>query len=361
MWTDYRYKLDAERVYTKYYAGTAIAYSPFFLGAHAFSLAMGWDSDGYTPIYHGAVIVASLFYMMLTMLFFGKILDKYDIKYWVKVFVTVGVYFGTNWFYYTTWEASLSHIYSGAFIAMFWYGCMVYREKPTLRIAVLLGFILGMITLIRPVNVLVVLFLPILFPSLKLFWDFVKQSIFTLKQGVLALLAFLSVVSIQFILYKIQIDQWYIYSYSHEKFFFLQPHLLDFLFSIRKGFFVYTPLFIFSVFGLFTWGKKNRFQPTWWLLVFLLITYIFSSWHMWWYGGTLGTRVFIEFYIFWSIPLALFINSLKAWKLKIVLLVATLFIFNSVLQQYQYRMAILHYDSMTWQNYKDIFLYPIIP
>jgi hypothetical protein len=31
------------------------------------------------------------------------------------------------------------------------------------------------------------------------------------------------------------------------------------------------------------------------------------------------------------------------------------------LQQYQYRKGILHYEQMTWQNYKDIFLYPIIP
>jgi len=46
MWTDYRYKLDKDRVYTKYYLGTAIAYSPFFLGAHGISLAMGWDADG---------------------------------------------------------------------------------------------------------------------------------------------------------------------------------------------------------------------------------------------------------------------------------------------------------------------------
>ena len=30
-YTDYRYKLDKKRIFTKYYVGTAIAYSPFFL------------------------------------------------------------------------------------------------------------------------------------------------------------------------------------------------------------------------------------------------------------------------------------------------------------------------------------------
>jgi len=361
MWTDYRYKIDKSKVYTKYYAGTAIAYSPFFLGAHAFSKAMGWDSDGYTAIYHGAIIIASLFYMLLTMLFFGKVLDAYAIKYWVKVFVTVGVYFGSNWFYYTTWEASLSHIYSAAFIAMFWYASILFRRESSTKLSLTLGLLLGMITLIRPVNILIVLFLPVLFPSFKSFLFFVKQRLLNLRTGGIALVSFLAVVSIQFIIYKIQIDQWYIYSYSHEKFFFLQPHMVDFLFSIRKGFFVYTPIFIFSIVGLFFWYKQNKFQPKWWSAMMLFAVYIFSSWHMWWYGGTLGTRVFIEYYILWSIPLAILLNRLHGKWLRVVLVIACVFIFNSILQQYQYRQAILHYDSMTWQNYKDIFLYPIIP
>lgn len=361
MWTDYRYKLDSTKIYTKYFAGTGIAYTPFFLVAHGISKLMGWESDGYTPIYHGAIIIASLCYMALTMLFFGKILERYRISHWVKVFVTVLVYFGTNWFYYTTWESSLSHIYSAAFIAMFWYGCMLFLERVSSARALLLGLLLGMIVLIRPVNVLVVLFLPTLFPSWNSFWSFLKERVWTVNRAGLALLACLLVVSVQFVLYKIQIDQWYIYSYSHEKFFFMQPHIFDFLFSIRKGFFVYAPIFIFSLGGLVLWYRSNKFSALWWVFSMVVITYVFSSWHMWWYGGTLGTRVFIEFYIFWSIPLAKLVQWLSGKARLVVLTLLCLLAFNSVLQQYQYRKAILHYDSMTWQNYKDIFLYPIIP
>jgi len=82
---------------------------------------------------------------------------------------------------------------------------------------------------------------------------------------------------------------------------------------------------------------------------------------MWWYGGTWGTRVFIEYLLFFSIPLAIFLNTLKGRWLKVVVTIACLFIFNTILQQYQYRKGILHYEQMTWQNYKDIFLYPIVP
>ena len=111
-YTDYRYKLDKKRIFTKYYVGTAIAYSPFFLIAHGWSLMMGWQADGYTAIYHGSVLIAALFYMAITFIFMGKILDFFSINQWVKVLCILGAYFGTNWFYYTTWEPSLSHVYS---------------------------------------------------------------------------------------------------------------------------------------------------------------------------------------------------------------------------------------------------------
>jgi hypothetical protein len=162
-------------------------------------------------------------------------------------------------------------------------------------------------------------------------------------------------------MYKAQIGQWFIYAYSHEQFYFLDPHMFDFLFSFRKGFFVYTPIFILSVVGIYSWYRKSKFQALWWLSTFIVITYIFSSWHMWWYGGTYGTRVFIEYYLFLALPLALWLTKQRGVTLKIVVTVACLFIFNNVLQQHQYRKGILHYEAMTWDIYKDIFLYPIIP
>ena len=99
-YTDYRYKIDKKRVYTRYYLGTCIAYAPFFFGAHFTSLAMGWDADGYTAIYHGSIVLAAICYAMLAMIFFGKVFDLYGVKYWVKIFVILGVYFGSKWCYY---------------------------------------------------------------------------------------------------------------------------------------------------------------------------------------------------------------------------------------------------------------------
>jgi len=360
-YTDYRYKLDKKRIFTKYYVGTAIAYSPFFLIAHFWSLMMGWQADGYTAIYHGSVLIAALFYMAITLIFMGKILDFFSINHWVKVLCILGAYFGTNWFYYTTWEASLSHVYSAGVISTFLYSAIIFKKNTTIKWGIIIGVLLGFIVLLRPLNILVVLFLPLFHQRFSSFIQWIN-SLFD-KPLILGLsfLSFFGVLSIQFIIYKIQIDQWYIYAYMNEGFNFMKPHFFDFLFSIRKGFFVYTPLFLLSILGLVFWFRYNSFQAFWWIITMTILVYILSSWHMWWYGGTFGTRVLIEYYIIWIIPLAILFQRTRSYVKTMFAIVACLFVFNGVLQQYQYRKGIIHYEDMNWPMYKDAFLYPIIP
>lgn len=360
-YTDYRYKLDKKRIFTKYYVGTAIAYSPFFLIAHGWSLMMGWQADGYTAIYHGSVLVAALFYMVITLIFMGKILDFYRINHWIKVLSILGAYFGTNWFYYTTWEASLSHVYSAGVIVAFFYYAIIFSKDITLKWGLIIGVLLGFIVLLRPLNILVVLFLPLFHYKLFSFIRWVKSLIAKPVILSLSFLSFLAVLSIQFIIYKIQIDQWYIYAYLNEGFNFLKPHFFNFLFSIRKGFFVYTPLFLLSILGLVSWAKFNSFQVLWWILSVIILVYILSSWHMWWYGGTFGTRVLIEYYIIWIIPLAILFQKARRYSKFFLVMITCFFVFNGVLQQYQYRKGIIHYENMNWQMYKEAFLHPIIP
>jgi hypothetical protein len=360
-YTDYRFRLGKGKDFTRYYIGPAIAYSPFFLAAHGISTFMGWDSDGYTPIYHGSLVIAALVYMAFAMFFFGKVLDFFGVKYGVKVFVTWATFFGTNWFYYTVWESGMSHAYSAAVICFFLHRYILYRTKGNGKAAVILGLLLGFIILLRPINVLILLFLPLFHDSFPSFIRLLKRELVHWPRIVYAALGTLAVLSLQAIIYKIQIDQWFIYSYCDERLIWSQPNIGKFLFSIRKGFFVYTVLFTLSIVGLYPWFRRNKYQSLYWIGAMLILVYVLSTWHMWWYGGTLGTRVLIEFYILWAIPLALLLNKLKGYWMMLVFSLACLFIINNMLQYIQYRSGILHWDSMNWQLYKDIFLYPIIP
>lgn len=360
-YTDYRYKLNKQKIYTKYYVGTAIAYTPVLLVAHWLAKATGMESDGYTAWYHGSVVIASLLYLLISLIFIGKILDHFRVSAVAKILTVVVAYLGSNWFYYTTWESGMSHSYSAAFIALFLYCFLRVRSRLNIANSFGLGLLLGLITLIRPSNLFVVAFLPILFRSWTVFLGFLQRDFLLLRVIFPGIFGFLAVVSIQFIIYKIQIDQWYVYGYIGETFDFSNPHILQFLFSIRKGFFVYTPLMLFSLLGLWKWSSRSTYQPTFWIIVMFLHIYILSSWHMWWYGGTLGTRVMVEYYVFWLIPIGIFFTGLKRNQL---LWSVPLFLFFGLyghLQIHQYILGMLHWDNMTWELYKDIFFYPWIP
>ena len=360
-YTDYRYKVNREKIYTKYYVGTAVAYTPVLLLAHWISQINGWQSDGYTTWYHSAVVIASLLYLLIALFFIGKVLDHFEVSHWAKILSVVVMYLGTNWFYYTTWESGMSHSYSVAVMAFFLYYFIRVHSILKLRNALILGLLLGFITLLRPSNLFIVAFIPIVFKSWSAFLKFFTQKILSIKVILLGLLGFLVVISIQFIIYKIQIDEWYIYGYIGETFDFSNTHFLDFLFSIRKGFFVYTPIMIFSIIGMIKWYSKARFQSIYWLVVMFVHTYILSSWHMWWYGGTLGTRVMVEYYLFWLIPMGIFLSEVKRIHLTWIIPIFICLGFYGHLQIHQYILGLLHWDSMTWELYKDIFLYPLIP
>lgn len=358
---DYRYKLNKQKIFTKYYVGTAIAYTPVLLVAHGVSLAAGWDSDGYTAWYHSAVVIASLLYLLIAMLFMGKVLDYFRVKKWAKILTVFGVFFGTNWFYYTTWESGMSHSYSAAVFSVFLYFFIRFKTQGGPRGAAVLGFLLGFIVLLRPSNLFILAFLPLFFTTWSNFIHFLQKKILTVSILSAGLGAFLAVVSIQFIIYKIQLDQWYVYGYIGEGFNLTKPHLIDFFFSIRKGFFVYTPMMVFALIGLVFWYRDRPFRAIWWIGAMLVHMYILSTWHMWWYGGTLGTRVMVEYYIFWMIPIGVFFSNARRSQLYGAVPIFLFLTLYGHLQQYQYRLGLLHWDSMTWELYKNVFFFPIIP
>jgi len=149
---------------------------------------------------------------------------------------------------------------------------------------------------------------------------------------------------------------WVIYSYGKEGFFFDNPQIFNYLFSYRKGWFVYTPLMFLAIIGLALSFKKSRYY-FWAILVPLIPTvYVFSSWWCWWYGGSFGMRSMIEFYGFLAFPLGtLFVYS-KNWLKPIFIALALLFTAYNIRLTKQYRSSFLHWDSSSKATYWMDFL-----
>ena len=113
----------------------------------------------------------------------------------------------------------------------------------------------------------------------------------------------------------------------------LQPHLLEVLFSFRKGWFIYTPIMVFTVVGFWFLYKYNRLLFTPIFVYFIINLYLISSWSCWWYGACFGVRSLVPSYASLGIPLGYFITYALSSKLKYVYLgLITIFISLNLFQ-----------------------------
>ena len=149
---------------------------------------------------------------------------------------------------------------------------------------------------------------------------------------------------------------WIVYSYGSESFNFAQPHFFNILFSYNRGWFVYTPVALLSMAGLFGLWKRNC-SMFFWISGFLLIfIYIMSSWWLWYYASKSGQRVFIDIYVI--IAFLIFclyeINKNKVFR-KILSVVFILLIALNLLQFYQHARFVFPGQDITRQIYWDSF------
>ena len=222
---------------------------------------------------------------------------------------------------------------------------------------VALAFLIGFIILIRPVNGIIVLLLPFLagdFKTLK------AGCLFLIKRyylGIFSFVLFVSIISIQFLIYKIQTGHFFVDTYIGESFNWTNPHPIDFLFSYKKGLFVYAPVLLLCAVGVFDLFMNNRFKFYAFVFFILLLIYVLSSWWNWWYGGSFGTRVMVEYYSIFAILLLL---AFKNAKLRIYkYFISTMFVAAMVvcqIQTYQYRYYHIHWEKMDKEHYWRNFL-----
>ena len=344
----------------KYFAGVGLSALPFYALAHAYVKATNGVADGFSKPYVLSISLASCFYALLGLFCCTLFMSMHGVRYFHQWLAIAVLAFGTQLFYYTISEAGMSHAYSfgwfSIFLLMFSYWLKGGKEGHFFMAA----FALGMVVLIRPVNILPVLFfLPfiLLFNGIKLsefFQSLLKQRIKILPAAILLMIPLM----VQFWCYYKTLGQIWVDGYAGETFDFLHPHLWDILFSFRKGLFIYTPLCLLIVPALLYWFKQKKMNLVFsWLLGMLLTTWLFSSWWSWYYGGSFGLRAYIEFYPLFILPFALVLNHFSK-KLRTALTVSSLLlILFCQLQTWQYRHNIIHWDNMDFKSWVALY-YP---
>jgi hypothetical protein len=355
---DYQYlRIHGNKTINKYYAGTALCLAPFFLVGHGITLILEYPADGYSYYYTLMVHIGAFFYLILALIGLILLLRTYSINGQTIALVVFTVVLGTNLFYYVVTEFAMSHVYS--FAAITWLCVSIRKYFSTFQGKQLIvsGFLLGLIILIRPVNILILAAIPFLAGSSEQFFSGIKSLSKHKLYLFIASVPTLLLIMIQLIAYKLSTGSYIVYSYKEEGFNFLNPQIFNFLISYRKGMFIYTPVLFLSLAGFVYLFRKSRFQFYSLLAFLFILTYVFSSWHMWFYGGSFSQRVMIEFYAFFAILLAVAMQNIRKNRLKnIYISLIILLVLVCQIQTYQYRRNQIHWSDMDKEKYWNVFM-----
>lgn len=352
---DFRSLVDGAYV-NKYFIGTAVMQLPFFGIAHGYALITGAESDGWSKPYVVAVNLSAIAFVLLGLWCLARLLATYVVNDRAIAFTLIMFTFGSNLFYYAVVAPGMSHAYSFGLCCAF---LLVGRElalSPSRERIIWLGILLGSIVLVRPVNGIILLALPILFDRRQQFqdvWQLMRSTPLIVGASMLACIA---IIGLQSGYYYAATGHWMVYSYGEEGFNWHDPHLADMLWSYRKGLFIYTPMTLLAGVGLRHLWQRSRSATIAWLAFFLLLTYVLSSWWNWWYGGSFGSRVYVEFLGLFALLFALAVAGLRqAWRRAFIATAIILVVFCQV-QTYQARYYQIHWSDMDRERYWDTFL-----
>jgi hypothetical protein len=338
--------------------GVAILEAPFFMVGHVYAqLDPEYEADGYAIPYHLAISVSSAIYTILGLLFLWFFLKrKFSVRTTIVTLLLIA--FATNIYHYSVYLTGMAHTPTFFLLSALLLLTDDWVGNRKIWRSLLIGAVLGLIVLIRPINLLFCIpFLFFLKDSGQNWSAHLKKIFLPVSHIVWIMLGGFLILLPQLLFWKIQTGSFLYYSYRHEGFFWLNLHIWDGLFSIRKGWFIYTPLMFLTMFGLIQ-VYKTRKEYFWGTVVFLIpFLYVTFSWWCWWYGGSFGARTLIDILPFMAIPLAGLIEWIFKKRLRTLLMVIPLFfIYLNQYQSWQYSKGIIHFDAMTWEGYKTVFL-----
>lgn len=335
--------------YNKYFPGIALLQLPFFGIACLISWLFNQPIDGYSPVFLFCFYIGSLVYGLLGIRLFSLIIQQlFPQRINQKRWVIPLFYIATPLLYYHLITPSFSHLYSFVFFGLFAWQFFKFIASPTLKNVFVLGLILGMITILRPTNLIILLTIPFLAGSWGNTVSFLKiLSSEKRKRFFVGKIGFLIVISLVFLSWKWQTGDWIVWSYSGEGFNFLHPQLWANWLSFRVGLFVHTPLLLLSIVGLALLFKTNRFQAISWILYFAINSWVISSWWCWDYESPFGNRPMTEHLFFMLLPIFSALAKFPKFTYSFLLVCSAL----GIIRFYEINSGFMLDQRFTKQNY----------
>ena len=247
--------------------------------------------------------------------------------------------------YYSLSAPAYSHATSLFAVALFvdnWYRT---REQTELTRYLLLGVLLGLVTLVRWQDLIIVL-LPLAESAYGLLY---KKTSFTATLQRLGVMAGVTALA-----FTPQILAWHaIYGellltpQGSDFMRWTDPQVLSVLFSWNHGLFSWTPGLLVAVCGFYWLGKHDAVLTFGSVLILFTAIYVNASVEDWWGGEAFGARRFISYSVLFTIALAALMSSYEWFRLKTwVRCTALCLILSNVLFLAQYQLSMRGYDNL---------------
>jgi len=345
-------KLDKGGYAFKYLGGVAVMELPFFYVGHAIANMTDAPEDGFSWPYQYAVLFGAIFWFMTGCFILRKVLLRYYSET-ITALTLLLVCLASNILQYVSVDGAMSHVFIFPLYALMLWLTIRWHEKPKVPTALFIGLVAGLATISRPTE-LIIVFIPVLWGlessgKLKSKWSLVKQNrlhvLWAALGGIIGILP-------QLLYWKHATGSW-IYDVG-SKWYFLNPWFRV-LFGFEKGWFIYTPVAIFMIIGLF-FLKGKPFRKA--VITFSILNlWIIMAWSDWRYGASYSARALTQSYPVLALALAAFIERFyverKRW---LIVGLSAYFIFVNIFQIGQYNATVLHYDHMNARYYSAIYL-----
>lgn len=336
----------------KYLGGVAIMEVPFFFIGHAIAHANDAPEDGFSWPYQYAIIFGAVFWYFIGLIYSRKVLLRYYSES-ITSLTLFAVILGTNLLQYVSVDGAMSHAFIFPLYAMVLWFTIRWHETPKMGFALAIGLLSGLAIISRPTE-LIIIFIPLLWSletsgKLKSKWALAKTHKLHLVAaalgGILGILPQL--------LYWKHATGSFVYDVG-SKWYFLNPWWRV-LVGFEKGWFIYTPMAIFMVAGLF-FMKGKPFRRA--VLTFCLLNiWIIISWSDWRYGASYSTRALTQSYPVFMLGLAAIFERIGETKWRYIVLPLGIYLSAvNLFQIWQYNKTILHFDHMNFAYYKAIYL-----
>lgn len=296
----------------RYPIGMAVSLVPSFAVAHGVSLVLhgltgsAWFSPtGYTLVYNALNLALMMGYGLMGLMLMDDLMTRrYALRGGVVAAAVLTFWLGTNYVWYYVREPFMSHVVGGFFVIASVYVLDRVLEAIRERDLAwwhlpLLTFVVAMAGLSRLTNVFV-------WPMVAyLVVQLVRQRLWgqTLKSLPLMVVAALPML-LQIVIWRqsagvtVHTNLESVGYRSDEVFNWTSPALIETLISSRHGLFFWSPIYLFSAWGILWYvvrrqGYRDALLGCM-LLGFLTLWYINSSWYAWWFGPAVGGRAFLE-------------------------------------------------------------------